>query len=264
LYYIGINNGNVEEPWSSRKIGPLNHARWLTLAIRLMCLFTRMKKALINLKRIVKFIVTVYVPAWFSIKPAKLHNIPQIVSDTIKNIKSLRDNELQDLCFKNFQGNMYGLLPNNFIYALIKSEYRNVRRRGWESIRRLRAHKLEHGEPSVLPNKIPKINFSATNWFDLVSLNDLIVEPCDTTRIADEDIEKLSLSGDPVQIETYPCHSQSVERAVRLVSWASQCVYGTSSRHQAITCTMLCNDARPQFNSKCEYVNSVSEVFYPE
>ena len=98
-YCMGVHFGKVEEPWASRKIGPLNHARWLTLAVRLMCLYTRNKKPSSNLKRIVKFLETVYAPAWFAIKPAKLHQMPSIVIDTIKNIKSLRDNEIQEMCF---------------------------------------------------------------------------------------------------------------------------------------------------------------------
>ena len=39
-YTVGISRGKVDSRYASRKIGPLNQARWLTLAIRLMCLWT--------------------------------------------------------------------------------------------------------------------------------------------------------------------------------------------------------------------------------
>ena len=39
-YVKGVSNGRVENRFASWKIGPLNHARWLTLAIRLLCLYT--------------------------------------------------------------------------------------------------------------------------------------------------------------------------------------------------------------------------------
>lgn len=38
-YCKGIGSGNIENRWGTHKIGPLNHARWLTLAIRLLCLY---------------------------------------------------------------------------------------------------------------------------------------------------------------------------------------------------------------------------------
>ena len=40
-YTVGISRGKVDPRFALWKIGPLNQARWLTLAIRLMCLWTR-------------------------------------------------------------------------------------------------------------------------------------------------------------------------------------------------------------------------------
>ena len=37
-YTVGISRGKVDPRFASWNIGPLNQARWLTLAIRLMCL----------------------------------------------------------------------------------------------------------------------------------------------------------------------------------------------------------------------------------
>ena len=39
-YAVGISRGKVDSRYASWKIRPLNQARWLTLAIRLMCLWT--------------------------------------------------------------------------------------------------------------------------------------------------------------------------------------------------------------------------------
>ena len=35
-YCKGIGSGRVDDQWASWKIGPLNHARWLTFAIRIL------------------------------------------------------------------------------------------------------------------------------------------------------------------------------------------------------------------------------------
>ena len=38
-YTVGISRGKVDSRYASWKIGPLNQARWLTLTIRLVCLW---------------------------------------------------------------------------------------------------------------------------------------------------------------------------------------------------------------------------------
>ena len=53
------------------KFGPLNQARWLTLAIRLMCLWTRgayPQNLSTKLCSLINFIVNVYAICWFDIK----------------------------------------------------------------------------------------------------------------------------------------------------------------------------------------------------
>ena len=63
---------NIQDPrFASWKIGPLNQARWLTLAIRLMCLWTRgayPKNLSTKLYSLINFIVNVYAICWFDKK----------------------------------------------------------------------------------------------------------------------------------------------------------------------------------------------------
>ena len=65
-YTVGISRGKVD-----LEIGPLNQARWLTLAIRLMCLWTRgayPQNLSTKLYSLINFIVNVYDICWFDIK----------------------------------------------------------------------------------------------------------------------------------------------------------------------------------------------------
>ena len=48
-YTIGISSGTIDKVYASRTIGPLNHARWLTLALRVMCVYARTVKPSIKL-----------------------------------------------------------------------------------------------------------------------------------------------------------------------------------------------------------------------
>ena len=63
-----ITAGEVPTTLATIKCGPLNHAWWLTLAIRLLSLFTRTSFPCEGLNAVVKFIMQVYAPSWFIIK----------------------------------------------------------------------------------------------------------------------------------------------------------------------------------------------------
>jgi len=53
--------GVVPDSLKDQKPGPLNHARWLTLALRILIYYTRNGNPSANLIRMVKFVVQVYV-----------------------------------------------------------------------------------------------------------------------------------------------------------------------------------------------------------
>ena len=54
-YCKGIGSGKVVYKWAAYKIGPLNHVKWLTVAIRLLCLYTRDNEPNQSLKKLVFF-----------------------------------------------------------------------------------------------------------------------------------------------------------------------------------------------------------------
>ena len=73
-YTVGISRGKVDPRFASWKTGLLNQARWLNLAIRLMCLWTRgayPKNLSTKLYSLINFIVNVYAICWFDIKKKK-------------------------------------------------------------------------------------------------------------------------------------------------------------------------------------------------
>ncbi len=56
-------------------------------------------------------------------------------------------------------------------------------------------------------------------------------------------------------------HSQGVERAVKLVTEASQSVYGFEARHQHIFAKVLCQQLRPAFSSKGSYMELFDSIY---
>jgi hypothetical protein len=50
------------------------------------------------------------------------------------------------------------------------------------------------------------------------------------SKLSDDNIRAAILSGDPLEFEKLPCHTQAVERCVKLVTEASAAVCGTAAR----------------------------------
>jgi len=138
-YTKGIGRGKVDEKYSSWKIGQLHHARWLTLAIRLLALYTREESPSETLIKLVHYIVLVYAPAWFEIKSSsKLHESPRILFQKISRINELLFEDVKTVAKQNLQGNSFCLLPENFVYALVKDEDCTIRSIGLQTIINLR------------------------------------------------------------------------------------------------------------------------------
>ena len=66
----------------------------------------------------------------------------------------------------------------------------------------------------------------------------------------------------PLHIPNYPTNSQSVERAVKLVSEASLQVFGYERRHELILSRQAARQERPAYETKKDFarVSSINSV----
>ena len=123
-YVVGICSGKVDSRYDSWKIGPLNQARWLTLAIRPMCLWTHggyPQRLTTKLHSLINFIVNVYATCWFEIKRNNKFHIKQLhIFNMTQRIKE-QPHETQQISLRNIQGNIFCLLLENLLYSLVKS-----------------------------------------------------------------------------------------------------------------------------------------------
>ena len=75
------------------------------------------------------------------------------------------------------------------------------------------------------------INFKAVHWTDLIDLSvNGVCEPPFTLDFSDDELQNSLLTGEKINLPDFPSHSQGVERAVKLVTEASQSVYGFEAR----------------------------------
>lgn len=110
----------------------------------------------------------------------------------------------------------------------------------------------EVGDTSVREFRVPSINHSAKRYTELISWEDAAFhEPIFTTSMSLTDLK--SFQDSPLTLENFPVHTQSVERAVRLVSEACQQVCGRQSRDGFIRARMLSRQLLPVPETKKQF-----------
>ena len=84
-----------------------------------------------------------------------------------------------------------------------------------------------------------------------------VSEPPLLADLSVEDIEMFVTSGDVpvIDFQQYPCHTQVVERCVKLVTEASSAVYGQNARDGFIRVRLESRRIMSQFNTKADYSN---------
>ena len=261
-YTIGISSGTIDKVYASRTIGPLNHARWLTLALRVMCVYTRTVKPSIKLKNMVSYIVKCYAPLWFSIKQASsLAEAPKILFKLLTYLKDLDLPEYTTIVQRNIKSNSFALLPDNFLYSLCLSNESTIRELGIKAILKIRSENRSFEDEPI--KRIPQINFEANHWSELINVSDVsnIREPSSTKEFSNERIQEFIDKEEKPPLLNLPIHSQSVERAVKLVTEASECCFGLENRHKSILTKILSRALRPNFDSKGSYEQKFSDIF---
>ena len=269
-YIIGISQGEVNHKFAAYKIGPLMHARWLTLALRIMSLYTRGVHPdgdNTNIKKLVAFICQVYGPSWFMIKKDnRLQSQAAYMHFQILQIqKQPADVSTPALSTIQFSG--WGLLPENMLYCMVASEDLLVREAGLQRVIAIRQQPQEEvvqgkgkgkGRKSKRITQLSQaaIDFEALNWWEIVDLAAPGVEECPMTlELSDAELDYSLKHGTPLNIpKNLPAHSQSVERSVKLVTEASERVFGFEQRHKHINAILLSRVARPTFDSKSTYI----------
>jgi len=76
-----------------------------------------------------------------------------------------------------------------------------------------------------------------------------------TTQISDQELEEnIKTFAVFDKAFQYPCHTQSVERMIRLVSEASGKVFGQDARDGYIKAKLESKKELPEYNTKSQYV----------
>ena len=180
------------------------------------------------MKVIVNYIMKVYAPMWFMIKNDSSSKYGAIhLFKTIELSRSMSA-DVRDIVFPVIQRNAFYAHPENILLSMIQDERSHIRELSWRRIKKARE---QCKGKSVRIFKIPPLNFEAAVYTDMIRWVDAeVTEPPITCKLSDEEIEELIKTKEMKNFDRLPCHTQAVERCVKLVTEASSSVCGTKSR----------------------------------
>lgn len=253
---LAIKNGYCPEALSKRDPGRLVHSRWLTTANRLLRLYISTANPTENLTTLVTFILKVYSPMWFFIKtmPSCIYGAKHVFK-TIELCHYLSD-DLKNIVHKVINRNGFFGHPENIILSMLWDDRRYIRELGYRRILKARA-KTDFNQLKLRNFTVPIFNFEAQEYYEIVDCKNVFwTEPPITMPLTEVQLQEIV--DDPEHsaisyIKDYPCHTQAVERAVKMVTEASVTVCGYERRDGTIKSKLESRSIMPKFDTKNDF-----------
>lgn len=234
--------------------GTLSNSRWLTCANRVLRLYVSQISPTSEMKTLVNYIVKTYAPVWFDIKMHyTMKDGPKHILKVIQTTRHFPDN-IKEIIDPVIQRNSFFCHPENMMLAMIFDERQHIRELGYRRI--LKARHEAPVEGHIRPFKLSTINFQATDYTELIDwTNCKLTPPPLLSSMTTEYISTLLNNKALPEFEylKFPCHTQSVERCVKLVTEAAGKVCGHENREGFIKTTLRSRFLMPKFDSKSEF-----------
>lgn len=226
----------------------MHHARWLTKANRILRLYISEKAPSIQLVTLANFIMKVYGPTWFEIKSKKsCTDGSSNLFNMIKRTRYLKGANRQ-IVERSVQHNGYYAHHENILLGMLFHSDEQIREKGISWISEAAT------TSGIREFKVPEINFKAKNFMEMVDWsNCCITVPPLVSRVKYEELKDIRNSTIGMEIYKVPCHSQAVERAVKIVTEASALVT-QKKRNGFILSRQKSRTDMPKVNSKKDFV----------
>ncbi|KAK2577112.1 hypothetical protein KPH14_011880 [Odynerus spinipes] len=146
--------------------------------------------------------------------------------------------------------NSFFVHPENLLVSMLFDTRSHIRELSLKRILKARENDVS---ARVRVFKIPKLNFSAEDYIDIIVWNECQVTPPPILyKYSNEELIRIVQNND-LQIDDFLCHTQAVERCVKSVTEASQCVIGPEARHGFIKNRIESRNQMPSFNYKSQF-----------
>ena len=256
LAWDSVRSGNLRKELLSLTPGPISHSRWLTLALRLLLLHMtdhKLKgKHKKNLQDLVSFLMTNYIPMWFTIKRlGRLQDSAQVLFKQIQLIKLLKK-PIADIVKKNVERNAYSAQSETLLLCMLCDSDPIARCLAVDRILSLRQGS-ETGDTSVRLFTVPQLVLNCKHYYDMIDWDkEDIFEPVLTSSLSLAELA--AIKAEPLSIPNYPNHAQACERQVKQTSIAAMQVAGFESRDGYIRASAVSRKLMGKFESKQDFV----------
>lgn len=122
-----IDKGSCDENLSKKNPGKIVHSRWLTTANRILRLYVATENASENLQTLLKFILIVYAPMWFTIKtkPSCMYGANHLFKTIL--ISRYLPGPLKSIIDPVIQRNGFFGHPENIILAMLADDRQHIK-----------------------------------------------------------------------------------------------------------------------------------------
>lgn len=242
---------------AKRSSGKLNHARWLTLANRVLRLFVSTAKPTNTLKMIVHYIMAVYAPCFFKAKyQSSMLYGPVHLAALIKSAQFLPA-KFKKVVNDTIQRNAFFAHPENVLLAMTNDDSFDVRRYAWQKI--LEARNNEPVDDAVRTFKIPTLNFKCSEYSTMIDFDNVQMSSppvLDDIEASNDNLDELAgkkITELNATFNDLPCHTQSVERCVKIVTEASMNATNDEDRLGLILQTLQSRNLMARMHTKKDY-----------
>ncbi|ESN92993.1 hypothetical protein HELRODRAFT_165143 [Helobdella robusta] len=137
---------------------------------------------------------------------------------------------------------------------MLADEQKHIRELALRRILKCRANDATLNTVRVF--KVPKLNFDAINYYDMIDWHATeITEPPLTKDITTEALEQMIMDiPNNIEFLKLPCHTQAVERMIKLVTEASLSVCGEKARDGFIRTKLASQNDIPKFETKKHFI----------
>ena len=152
--------------------------------------------------------------------------------------------------------NSYHANPEHILLAMLCSDESKLRE---EAVQRILSLRANHGQNTLREFVPPKtLNFDANHITELIDWDlEKVTEPPLTFNLSNQDL--IEIMTVKLEIKSYKVHTQSVERAVKLVTQASISVYGPEARDGYVKATVLSRRIMPKLSSKQDFAVMINK-----
>lgn len=252
LYEIcqAIASGSCTPELANRQPGKMAHSRWLTCANRILRLYISTVNPSDNLQMLVNYVVKAYAPIWFLIKQKiSFKDGAKHVFKMIVYSRFLPDN-LRSVIDSVIERNAFFAHPENLLVSMLHDDRDHIRELALRRI--INAREAQRSTKRRI-FKTPKINFSAGDYTEMIVWHECqVTAPPVLQDISNENLQIMA-KDKSLEILDFPCHTQSVERCVKLVTNASQCVTDAVSRDGFIRTRLQSRAEMPNFGHKNKF-----------